>query len=66
MEIMIDEIWRWLGEEQQLKNGASNKQVIEKFGKEYVKPWKLLKRRGSKVSDGMFYEDGKWFRWHKN
>lgn len=52
-------IWNWLEEPTRYKNGVTNKEVIDCFGKEYKEVWESLKRK----KKSMFYENGKWFRW---
>jgi len=64
-DAQIEEIWKWLGTKNNYENGVTNKQVIEKFGETYKDAWKTVKSRFN-CENGMFYENGKWCRWHSN
>lgn len=59
------ELWYWLGYDPQFTNGVTNQDVYNKFGIEVKETWVKMKRNHKK-QDGLFYEDGRWYRWHRN
>jgi hypothetical protein len=65
-EKQINDLWLWVGSTDNFSKGVTNKQVVDKFGEGYKKAWSKTKRRYGGIENGMFYEDGKWYRWFEN
>jgi len=62
-EDKIKELWLWLGNNHE--KGVTNKEMVAEFGEGYKIAWNKTKRRYA-VENGLFYENGRWYRWFGN